>query len=84
MTRSFAAALCGISALSAYDGENPFDDVNQETNAPTEPGANTDPDNIYATDLNEDLTMNAFGYNDQGTADPTDDTLTVNTIPFDN
>ena len=68
----FALTL-GVAACG--DG-NPFDEASQ--------GGTTAPGVVFGTDLNEDLTMNALVYDDKGTADPSDDTLIINNLPFDN
>lgn len=70
----FALAL-GVAACG--DG-NPF------TQAPSAGGGATSSGVIFGTDLNDDLTMNGLVYQDNGTADPTDDTLVINNLPFDN
>jgi hypothetical protein len=54
-----------------------------ETGVPPEETV-ADDGTIFATDLNADLTADAFLYDDQGTVDPADDVLRINNIPFDN
>mmetsp|Transcript_23503 Transcript_23503/g.41444 ORF Transcript_23503/g.41444 Transcript_23503/m.41444 type:complete len:299 (-) Transcript_23503:166-1062(-) len=75
MTRT--AAVCALAlGLAACGDGNPFNE--------TTGGGDTSSGTIYATALNEDLTMNSLVYDDNGTADPNDDTLVVNNLPFDN
>jgi hypothetical protein len=70
-------ALGFLACVAACGDGNPFDET-----APENGDTGTD-DRIYATELNDDLTMNALRYDDQGTADPSDDILIVNNLPFD-
>lgn len=76
-------ALAITAFLAGCDGTNPFMDLD-DTVVETDADEDTDPDNIYATDLNADLTMNSFEYNDGDTVDASDDVLRINNIPFDN
>lgn len=75
MWRSFITigALVGLTACG--DG-NPFtEQATDETTGPL---------TVNGTELNEFLTGDGFAYNDNGTADPSDDTMIVNNIAFDN
>jgi hypothetical protein len=76
-------ALATLTFVAACDGTNPFMDL-EDGVVESDAGADTDPDNIYATDLNADLTMNSFEYDDGGTPATGDDVLRINNIPFDN
>lgn len=79
----FSVMILGAGLLAGcMDGTNPFQDAEMEPDPDSE--GSPDPDSIFATDLNEDLTMNAFEYDDAGTGDPSDDTMRINNIPFDN
>lgn len=71
------AVIASLVSLAACGPTNPFDESGAEAE-------DTSPNRLYATDLNEAMTMNALVYRDNGTADPTDDTLLVNNLPFDN
>ena len=75
MKRTAAVCVLALGVASCGDG-NPFDE--------TVNGADPSPGSAFGTELNDDLTMNALVYNDNGTADPTDDTLIINNLPFDN
>lgn len=79
----YLIATSVIAMLAGCDGTNPFMDEVIETDVETEETV-ADDGTIFATDLNADLTGNAFEYNDQGTDDTSDDILRVNNIPFDN
>jgi len=68
-----------VALLAACGDGQPFDFTDGDESA----DADTSEDNYYADDLNEDLTMNALIYNEGDPNDPTDDTLTVNNLPFD-
>jgi len=81
-------AIALSTVLAGCDSSNPFDDTNdvdveQETDVDGEETV-ADDGTIFATSLNADLTGDSFVYDDQGTADTSDDTLRVNNIPFDN
>ncbi len=76
MKRTAAVCALALGLVACGDG-NPFFDE-------TEEGADTSAGSVFGTDLNDDLTMNALVYNDNGTADPSDDTLIINNLPFDN
>ena len=80
MNRSVLLGL-GLALLTACGSTNPFMD---DGSGGGEGTADTAAGRVYGTDLNADLTMNALVYRDNGTADPTDDTLLVNNLPFDN
>ena len=80
MTRQFLT-LSLVALLAACGDGQPFD---FGTGAEGESeDADTSESNFYADELNEDLTMNALIYNEGDPADPSDDTLTVNNLPFD-
>lgn len=79
----FIVAISAAAFLTACDSSNPFQDAELEVDVEEEATVEDD-GTIFATELNEDLTGNAFAYDDQGTADPSDDTLLVNNVPFDN
>lgn len=84
----FIATIAVATLLIGCDGENPFDEDEVVEDVVATPGATedtvADDGTIFATDLNEDLTANAFEFDDQGNDDPADDILRVNNIPFDN
>ncbi|WP_137702163.1 HupA family protein [Marimonas lutisalis] len=66
-----------------------MDDTNDNAppsdNVPPDEGpGDTSSNSLFATALNEDLTMNSLEYRDNGTVDPSDDTLLINNLPFDN
>lgn len=72
--QTIAVAL--LFGAASCDGTNPFYDL---------PAGDTSPNAIYGTDLNaDDLPMNGLVYDDNNTADPSDDTLLINNLPFDN
>lgn len=87
MMRSFTT-LAVIAVLAGCDGENPFQ---VEATSPTgeteviDPiDPNTDVNNRFAFDTSRNITMNSVVFDDNGTAaDPTDDTLVINNLPFD-
>jgi hypothetical protein len=86
--RRLITAVAITAVLAGCDGENPFMDEVEveptiETGVPPEDTV-ADDGTIFATDINADLTADAFSYDDQGTVDPADDTLRINNIPFDN
>lgn len=71
-----------LGLLAACGDGNPFFPVAADETAGADPTAGTS--SVYGTGLNAALTMNALDYDDQGTADPSDDLLIVNNLPFDN
>lgn len=88
----FVVALCAGAILAGCDGENPFMDDplvatspvdgSQEPVDPNDP--NTNVNNQFAYDPGNSITMNSVEFDDNGTPnDTTDDTLTINNIPFD-
>jgi len=79
MTRQFLS-LSLVALLAACGDGQPFD---FGTDTGESEDADTSEDNFYADELNADLTMNALIYNEGDPADPNDDTLTVNNLPFD-
>ncbi|MEP5631891.1 MAG: hypothetical protein ABJP79_08420 [Tateyamaria sp.] len=75
------AAVCVLAlGVAACSGGNPFDDGDDGTDDAVSPT-----NIIDASESNEELTGNGLVFSDNGTpADPTDDTLVINNIPFDN
>ena len=77
MVRAFFALLAGLRLTACGDG-NPFNGGTNTSQQTSE---------IFGTSIEgftDSLVMNGLTYNDQGTADPNDDTLFVNNLPFDN
>ena len=77
MKRIASVCVLALGVAACGDG-NPFTDTGGGTGGGT--GANT----INGTALNADLTANSVVFDDNGTADPSDDTLVINNLPFDN
>ena len=76
--------VAALSLLMACGDGNPFFDDGLTDGEAGGSGADSSASNLYATELNADLTMNALSYNANAPGDPSDDTLTVNNLPFDN
>ncbi len=75
MIRTIASIAALGLLISCGDG-NPFFPLPEDDSDPSV-------SNIYATEANDEATLNNLVYLDQGTADPADDVLRVNNLPFD-